>query len=250
MLPAILFIFHVLAIFYPVYAFINVESLRQHEEQGFKGKLKLGLTGRSGNVSKFQGRVGALHGLRHEKKEYLLLGKYRYGQINNVKNTHEGNIHFRFTYYFSQFFPLETYGQMEFDQFKRLNVRKIIGSGLRFELAKTKKHFFYLGWGGFYEYEKTGNIALENTQRTFRGSLYLTYLFLPNRQKEFSLVVYYQPDMAVFSDYRLQIDGGLSISLSGPFSLENKLSFRRDNHPPAEVKADDTSYLTGISYRY
>ena len=182
------------------------------------------------------------------------MSRYKYGQNNKTKNTNEGNFHLRFTYYFSSFYPLETYGQIEFDQFKLLNIRKILGAGLRFELVKTKEQFFYFGWGGLYEYEKTDVITLENTQRKFRGSIYFSYLFSSNkptyRQKEFSIVLYYQPSLETFFDYRLQIDGGLSIDLNNSFSLENTLSFRRDNHPPPKVNADNIAYLTGISFQY
>lgn len=251
---SLLIAFNILPIFRFGYGFINVENLRQHERQGFKGKSSLGFTGRSGNVNKLQGELETLNSLRDKKKEYLLSGRYKYGQNNKVKNTNEGNFHLRFTYYFSHFFPVETYGQMEFDQFKLLEIRKILGIGLRFKIMETKKQFFYLGWGGFYEYERIDVATTENTQKKLRKNIYLSYLFLSDkqigRQKVFSIVIYYQPSLEVFFDYRLQIDGGLSIDLGDLFSLENKVFFRRDNRPPPAIKADDIGYLTGISFQY
>ena len=174
----------------------------------------------------------------------------KYGQSNKIKDTNEGSFHLRFTHYFPRFFPLETYGQVEFDQFKLLAVRKIMGAGLRFELVKTKKQFFYWGWGGFYENERIENLSSKNTKERLRGNFYLSYLFLSDRKKEFSLVIYYQPDLAVFSDYRLLIDSGLSIYLGRSFSLVHKVGFRRNNRSPVGVKADDIGYLAGISFKY
>ena len=65
---ALLLVINLLAVFHTGYGFINVESLRQHEGQGLKGKSTLGLSGRSGSVNKFQGELDILKQLSTRQK--------------------------------------------------------------------------------------------------------------------------------------------------------------------------------------
>ena len=225
------------------HGFINVESLRQNAKEGPWGSLKMGFSGRHGNVDKVSGDMNTLNGYRSHDDEFLLLGGYKYGKNNKMKNTDEGHFHFRFTRYFPPLAGLESYVQVQFDRFKLLALRRIVGSGLRWRL----KNSLFFGSGILYEHEVIDN---RSEKGDGRGNFYIAWPWDLGETKQFSLVLYYQPLLRFWNDYRLSVDSVFSVSLSESFSVFVKWYFRRDSHPPSGVVSDDLSYLSGLSFEY
>jgi hypothetical protein len=62
-------------------------------------------------------------------------------------------------------------------------------------------------------------------------------------------VIYYQPAVDRFRDYRLSAEGGLEIELVSTLRLDVSLTWRHDSRAPASLKDDDVGLTTGFRYR-
>jgi hypothetical protein len=63
-------------------------------------------------------------------------------------------------------------------------------------------------------------------------------------------MVYYQPNVKSFADYRLSGEVALEFELIGALDMDVTLTWRHDSRAPADLKDDDVSLQTGLTYRF
>jgi putative salt-induced outer membrane protein YdiY len=231
------------------FAFLNIEALRQNPEPGFKGNSGLRLSGAMGNTQRVVGSVHTMNAYRTDKREVLALASYEYGSSFKVKNSNKGTLHARYAERMAQRWKAEGFAQMQFDEFRRLNSRKLLGTGLRHELFLTNRHSVYLGGGAFYEWEELKDLPNEND---LRGNFYLSYLYKPESTSMLgaSVITYFQPLVDAPEDNRLIVDSGLQFRITGQISYTLTMLMARDTRPPPNVKRTDWTYLTGFNITY
>jgi hypothetical protein len=61
-------------------------------------------------------------------------------------------------------------------------------------------------------------------------------------------VIYYQPNVEGFGDYRLSGEAGLKVGLSAALDLEISLTWRHDSRAPAGLDEDDLGFVAGFRY--
>ena len=228
-------------------AFMNIESLRQDRSIGFKGESGFRLSGAVGNTETLTTSVQSMNAYRTEKRELLFLTRYEYGESRKVKNANKGNAHLRKTYFISSRFGLESFIQAQFDEFKKLNLRTLVGAGGRYQFFASDDFTIFSGFGSFYEWEQLEKISNE---RDLRINTYLSALWNLNAMTTTSLITYYQPRVDDMRDSRLIIDSGIRLRLNEKIRFHIDLGFSRDTRPPAGVKRTDTTYLSGFSVNY
>lgn len=229
-------------------AFINIETLRRSAKEGLSGALNLQANGQSGNTEKFTGEVSSLNLYRSLENEYIFLANYKYGESNRLRDTHQGSMHLRFARSWNDFPTIEAFAQTQFDQFKLLRSRDLLGGGLRFQLGRTEKGGSYLGTGLFHEWESIKDPG--SNQEDWRGNLYLSFLRTFDELWITSLTVYYQPALDEFSDFRLHAEAGLELKLTQMLALTLKYAHQYDSAPPPTVRRQDISYLAGLSWKF
>lgn len=233
---------------WPAHAFMNIESIRQNSKEGTQGELGLKVNGQTGNSEKLTGEFSTLTLKRVERNEILGAGKYRYGESRKVKDAHEGNLHARYTRYLDDWKGIESFAQTEFDEFKMLKRRDLLGAGLRTVLSKNKANALYLGTGAFYEHEDFKDRI--PSEETVRGNLYLSFVRTFSDHVSGTLISYYQPSIESFRDFRVQIDSSLHVRLADSLSLTIEYDLQHDSEPAPGVKPTDTTYMTGLAYKY
>ncbi|RZA04372.1 MAG: DUF481 domain-containing protein, partial [Proteobacteria bacterium] len=227
----------------PALAFMNIEQIRQSTKQGTAGAVGFKVNGQTGNSKKLLGEISTLTLQRNGKSEYLLAGLYRYGQSRDVKDTHLGNAHLRYTYAFAQNSSAETFLQSEFDQFKRLLRRDLLGLGIRQMIDREEGNSLFMGAGFFHERERfTDNLK---GQSAFRGNLYISFVRSFSERISGSATAYYQPNLARLTDLRLQLDTGLQVKVAEYLALSLEWDLQADTRPPPGVQKVDTTYLAG-----
>lgn len=231
----------------PAFAFMNIESIRQNAKQGTSGSVGAKVDGQSGNSNKLASEFTTLTMVRADLNEYLAAGKYRYGESRHVKDTHEGNAHLRYARGFSAWSAGESFYQIEFNEFKKLKRRDLIGGGLRTVLSRQDANVLYLGTGLFYEHEDFEDVTDE---QTVRGNLYLSFVRSFNSHVSGTLIAYYQPSLNGFGDTRAQVDSGLQVKLVERLALTVEFDLQHDSQPAPGVKQTDTSYMMGLAYAY
>jgi hypothetical protein len=226
---------------------MNIESLRNLEQQGLVGSLGFRLSGTTGNTDKLMGSVSTTNGYLSEKREVLVLASYRYGQSRGEKDTNTGSVHLRHTRHYKDIPDIEVFTQWQFDEFAKLNSRPLAGAGLRESLIKTQNQFLYLGLGAFYERQDREDSPDKNATRI---NSYLSYLNRVNKNVEASVVLYYQPDASKTQDARVNADAGFEFALSSKTTFSSSLNLSYDSRPPEGVTTTDVTYFSGLHFRY
>lgn len=229
------------------HSFINIESLRQTNEIGHLGSLSFRLSGEIGNAEKVAGQVSLLDGYLTESREIIIIADYGYGQSLGLKSKNDGRLHLRHTKKYEQFPDVELFAQTQFNEFTRLTMRTLVGSGLRFELFNDDSNFFYLGTGFFYE-----KLVREDSpnKNGVRANLYASYLYRIQKKFETSITIYYQPYLDKPSDFWLNLNFGIDYSISNRLSLSHQVRLTRDSDPPDNIKTTDISYFAGLTFGY
>lgn len=229
-------------------AFINIESLRQVEGEGFLGKTTLQIAGQQGNTDKFTSQFSSMGVYRIAGNEWLYTGSYKYGTSANVRDTNLGSGHIRHTWGYLNPLAYEAFIQSGFDEFKKLNARNYVGGNLRFQVLHTEKDRVYAGAGAFYEIEDF--MGEDEDAEGFRGNFYLSYVNRLNEIVSSSTTIYFQPKFKEMEDYRVRLQTGLDVRLTQRLSLDFDVNVVHDTGLPEDVKQTDVDYLVGFSVNY
>lgn len=227
-------------------AFINVESLRQNHKNGFFGSSNLKVSGASGSTEKIVNNFSTQNIYRADTNEFLFFLDHAYGEAFNEKNTDKGSLHVRYSRSLSKVSALEFYGQVEFNKFRALKLRRIFGTGLRFSILDRENKSLFAGGGAFFENE---DLEAEPDEEATRGNFYLAYNFSPKNKVNLSSTLYYQPSLS-YNDFRLRSNTSLGFPIGAGFHFVVELKVAHDSAPPLEVEKTDVTYLTGINYSY
>lgn len=229
------------------FAFINIESLRQSDKQGLLGSFGLKVNGAAGNTNKFSTSTALNNLYRSNNNEYLSLVSYSYGENSNEKNIHKGQIHLRYTTSLPKDLFLEVFTQIEFDDFKALKYRKLIGLGLRYKFLNTDTHKLACGLGILYESE-----ALDDDTKNilYRANLYASYKAILNKNSNLTFVNYFQPSVDDIENFRFKSHLNLKIKFYKSLALTNEVRYSFDSNVKAPVKKGDVVYMTGFSVKY
>lgn len=222
-------------------------SARLEAGPGFVGKSSTTLSGQKGNTEKFGIGVSTLNIYRFTENEYLALGDYNVSETFGNSDTNNGRLHLRYTVYPEDRFSLEIFGQTEFDQFKQIQNRDLIGANLRQRLSKDHKESFYAGYGTFFEYQ------IWNDDRVFkvlRANLYLSYVKQFDDHWSIFSVMYLQPSWTAFSDFRLELQSGANAVITQRLSLTAQLSVETETKRAPGVKPTDLTYQSGLMLKY
>jgi hypothetical protein len=238
---------------FSAHGFMNIEALRQSTTLGFKGNTGFRVNGASGNTDRIVGSVSTLNAYKTERRESLFLMNYEYGSSRGVKNSNRGSTHLRHAYQFDRFPIFEQFAQFQFDEFKRLRSRTLIGLGLREGLILKPKVSLYAGAGAFHEWERINEGEnLTAHENDWRANFYASLLYKMDDESRFqgTLILYFQPLMEELNDNRLIVDKGMRLRINSFLFYNLNLIFSRDTNPPRNVRRTDWLYTTGFSIDY
>lgn len=183
-----------------------------------------------------------------------LLGGYTYLQSGGNTILHNGFIHLRHNYNITDRLKTIGYYQIQFNDMLLLTNRQVIGVGLRYQIVDKQNIDFDLGGSLMREYEKlnvdkvTPGEQIE-TRYTRLGMLSsLGFNLGPNVRV--NNVLYYQPYLGDFSDFRLLSDLSLSVNIIQHFDLTTTLTTRYDSDPPDPLVRFDNLLTVGITMKF
>ncbi len=225
----------------PAYGFINIESLRSNSKLGLTKSLKVLFNQQTGNTDKTIYSASTLNSYKTDWQEYILIGRLRYGESFDQKDTEDGNLHLRYTQTLKKSHYAEIYTQYQYNQFKALTSRRLLGLGYR----HTSK-YFNLGIGAFDENEviKTGE-----DQVAVRGNFYLSSDFETKSGFEFAAILYVQPSFRYGDDTRTILNTGITQKINKTMSLIAEYSNVYDQRPPTKIKTYDSTLMFGVTFR-
>ena len=274
-------LFFLLLQFFPSlsFAIINIESLRRISDgvQKLKGSLAASLKKNNGNVERMSFNVKS-H-LQHEREtsENFLFFEYQLGKNRKIKNINKSLFHFRHIHFTDRPFSMEGFYQIQTDEFKRLSLRNVIGMNLRKELfliqkkenegeevfsknsslesSSEKRKRASLGFGVFYSEETINELkdqegSHERKEEAFRFNVYVSFKIPLTSILSLNSVLYYQPKMDQFYDYRLLEEISFKTKITENLSLLISESLSYDSRPPQNVQKMDLEIISSIRYDF
>jgi hypothetical protein len=144
----------------------------------------------------------------------------------------------------------EVFAQHEYDQFRRLSLRALTGTGPAFQIIDAGPNAMLAGAAYLYEYERLdtrpGTLDAGARRTVSRASLYATgHEDLPTG---IAIVetVYVQPRLADPGDVRLLGELSVISKLSSSIALKNSLNIAYNRTPPDGIQRYDTQLELGV----
>ncbi len=233
-------------------AILNVESLQGEEVEGthgeFAGRLRLA----SGNTDILQvggdlgvGRLTEHHWLR----AYAGMEQLEKEGKNLLDNRY---LHLRYNYRFSDRFRTFHFFQLQTNQNLLLDQRRLLGSGIRYRLLEGAQGRLEVGAGLMFEAERLNALKLGPGEDPDTETVRMSNLVVGSGSfgegRRWVTVVYYQPNVAGFEDYRLSGEAGVKVEIISSLQLDVALTWRHDSRAPADLEKDDVGLNTGFTY--
>ena len=224
------------------FAQVNMESDRGGDKEGWGLKADFGITLQGGNVDTFSYKLGMRADLVREKNHYYLVLSNQYGEESGVSFRDQGFGHLRWTH-MRGVLGFEAFTQVEYDDFRLLQMRQLNGLGLRAEFMGS----LAFGVSGMSDYESLR--GQDEGQLDWRGSSYVSLSEELGKSFKVHIVGYYQPLFRDFSDYRLYSIATLSASVTESFSIKNQISYAFDAKPPEGVEKKDAQFIVSFELK-
>lgn len=179
------------------------------------------------------------------KDYFLLLGNIDYWLANREELSNSGLIHFRYNRKLNKKLRIEAFTQYQYNKILGIESRSLIGVGPRYKINKSDKTVFYVGSLLMQEFEKASDNL--NTLSYQRLSNYLS-LSVKNSAKtiEFTSVVYYQPNINLWEDYRLSSQASLAFNITSKLQFVNSINYGYDSFAPTNVNKKNIILTNGF----
>jgi len=133
------------------------------------------------------------------------------------------------------------------DEFQDLDLRSVLGGGLGWKIIDTERTLWEFGAGGNWNREKFSTGLVRNSGEANFGEESSHNLTDAIRlYQSFSVF----PNLSERSEYRLDIDGGVSFDINHSLSWNLAVSDRYLSNPLVDKRANDLLLTTGITFRF
>ncbi|ALI99102.1 DUF481 domain-containing protein [Rufibacter tibetensis] len=243
---------------------LNVEKARVEKDSShyFTGKLGVNLnlfnraTGKEGKTDHFVGITGNGNlGYVSEHNTYLLLASYNYVRLKGETQVETGYVHGRVTFRRKARLSYETYSQAQYDYNRGLELRMLVGTGIRYAVVQKENIRFNLGTGVMYEHERWRNME-ENRyieKDIPKLSSYASIRLPLNPHLELSTIHYYQvgyDQPAGMSRHRFSGDISIITKINNRFQLTTNFSHTYENRPIVPIPNYLYSLTNGIQLSF
>jgi hypothetical protein len=235
-------------------AITNIESERlNNNEPGTKGSISLSLDGRIGSNDRVAlgTSVKLIRSFTHN--ELIALISRDYAEVDNIVNTDETLMHFRYLTKHSKNWGSEVFTQYQEDEFSSLAKRSLLGTGIRYTLnqAPEQKEANHFGVGFFYEEEEYLSSILAPNENSFRLNLYWAYRNKLAENIRYTSTLYFQPQLKDFNDKKGLWQNSLTISVTSTINLSLTWDIEHDTKPPVDSDSNtETSYNSVLIYNF
>lgn len=214
---------------------VNIEDRRQQatDSLAWFGRADLGFNLTDNGNEILNLRFGGQLERHLPARSFLLLGELVQGVLNSERYLNEGVTHLRYNQKLREKVTWEAFGQLQFNEKLRIELRGLLGTGPRFTLADRERQKAFLGVLYMYEYDDVWNSNL--FFRDHRLSAYLSFRLGLGKQASLSSTNYYQPVLTDWSTARLSSRTALDVKISDRLSLTSTFSISYDSRLGEEV---------------
>ena len=182
--------------------------------------------------------------VRHGSVLGLALARGEYGKSRGLTLARKSFEHLRTRIELEPRWRWEVFAQHEYDQFRRLSLRALAGTGPAFQIVDEKTVAVLAGAAYMVEYERLDRRegTLDAGRRTVaqRASLYVTGHEDLSTGVAIVETVYVQPRLADPGDVRILGQLSVLTKLSSRIALKDSFNVAYDDTPPDGIKRYDT----------
>lgn len=231
---------------------VNVQGFlaKPPAENGVTAQAELKIDWREGNTQLFNiGGSGTVL-LKHDKWIGLVAVRGELGTSNDVEFAKKTFEHVRARYALSCVWRWEVFAQHDYDQFRRLSVRGLFGTGPALQIVNVPRVSVLAGLAYMYELEKLddrmGTLDAGAETDAHRASVYVTGSEKLTATADIVQTVYVQPRLDDPTDIRLLGELAIAVKLSKRVALTDSFTLAYDATPPQGVKTYDTQLKLGL----
>lgn len=231
---------------------VNVQGqlAKPPEKDGVTAQAELKLDWREGNNPLFD--IGGQGSVLVRRGRVLTLAIVRggYGTSQGLTLTKKTFEHVRTRVFLSCVWRWEAFVQHEYDQFRRLSVRGIAGTGPALQILNTKDFGLLAGAAYMYEVERlderegTSDAGEESTSN--RVSTYLTGTQNVGEAISFAETIYVQPRITDAGDLRILGEASITSKITKRIAMSNAFILAYDRTPPDGIKTYDTQLRVSV----
>jgi hypothetical protein len=230
---------------------INILKIGE-KDIGLYGNIDLSLRTTRGNSETESYLIGVAVQKFNKRDLWLFNAKHYFEQSYSIKTANKSYLHIRNVREFKKFSSKTTrtdwemFGQIEHNEFLKLEFRGLVGAGLRFQPILESSMF--LGVGPMLVQEDYSD---DTEGKTFgKFNFYLNAKSKVSDTTTLSYVIYYQPVMNEMGNFELVQSFELENRVTNNFSLVIKLSHDFDSNPIEDVEKYDFEQTTTFRYKF
>ncbi|MBK9035898.1 MAG: DUF481 domain-containing protein [Myxococcales bacterium] len=234
---------------------VNVQgSLTAEPEPGWSGQASGGIDWQTGNthVVRVSGAGSAIYA--HRCWLGLALARGEYAEGEGVKLGEKTFEHVRVRRILTRRVLWEAYGQHEYDAFRRLSVRAVVGTGPALRVVVRAHGSVTTGLAYMLEYERLSELADVGDSGAaavrHRASAYLTGSLAFDDDVVGTQTVYVQPRLDAPRDVLLLSETSLTSHLTSRLSLVNAFVLSYDASPPERIADLSTSLKVSVAVTF
>lgn len=235
---------------------VNVQGAlaRAPAEDGVTGQVELKLNWREGNNPLFDIGGGATLLVRRGRVLGLVLARGEYGISRGLTLIRKIFEHARVRVELDERWRWEVFAQHEYDQFRRLALRALAGTGPALQIVDTKPVAVLVGASYMLEHERLDGRAMAadagRRTRAHRASLYVTGRESIGPGVTIIETIYAQPRLDEPDDLRVLGEFAVLAKLSERVTLKNSLTIAYDATPPDGVQGYDTALEVAVQLAF
>jgi hypothetical protein len=232
---------------------INAERLMGGKDSTIFS-LAFSYNGTGGNAITNRVDIAPAIVLVREKSNLMLFGGYSLLSQSNDKILNTGFGHIRHTLRINKRFGTFEFYQRQFNEVLLLTRREVIGAGLTYKIVNSDSLKLDLNAGVMREVEilKEASLLPDELSETkyLRLSIVNSFSWYIGKLIRINNVIYYQPYIGDFADFRLLDDFNLIVALDNHIEFISSFTFRYDSQPPSALKSTDNSIAFGINLKF
>jgi hypothetical protein len=180
----------------------------------------------------------------------LALARGEYGTSRGLTLAKKSFEHLRIRAELDDRWRWELFGQHEYDQFRRLSLRALVGTGPALQIVDSKVIGVLAGAAYLYEHERldtragTRDAGLRTTAH--RGSVYVTGHEDLSTSVTIVETLYVQPRLDAASDVRVLGELSVLTKLSSRIALKDSFNLAYDATPPDGILTYDTALEVAV----
>ena len=184
-----------------------------------------------------------------QRHTFLLYADLAYSNVDGSDILNSGYQHLRYNYNINKpdFITVEFFIQNQYDRIKLLEKRNLVGGGPRFRIFDKNKFYLYFSPLFMYEREVLSD-GIGTETNLFKGDFYISTGLEFNEVFSVNHVIYYQPDMAKFNDFRLFSETAFAFKAFKRLTFSFNYQFSYDSHPPTDYTGDEPYTIPKLFY--